>query len=263
MVLDPVVLNPVVVNQHTPVLLLRGLSREQRHWGRLRPVLSSALPNPLLSFDYAGCGELYRQHSAADIGLLRQSVREQLQQSPAFNGKVHLVALSLGGMLALDWALQYPQEVASVVLINSSARPLSPFYQRLCWRNYPALLALPWLSLPLREQLILQLTSRKARRDPQLVKCWIGYQQQRPVSRANMLRQLWAAARFRLSAAPVCPSLVLSSAADSLVNPGCSLALARYLRAEHQQHSWAGHDIALDDPDWLASQIAGFIQRQV
>ena len=95
------------------------------------------------------------------------------------------------------------------------------------------------------------------------VKCWIGYQQQRPVSRANMLRQLWAAARFRLSAAPVCPSLVLSSAADSLVNPGCSLALARYLRAEHQQHSWAGHDIALDDPDWLASQIAGFIQRQV
>lgn len=257
------VLNPAVLNQHTPVLLLRGLSREQRHWGQLPQQLALQLTNPILAFDYAGCGELYQQHSAADIALLRQSVRQQLQQSSAFTGKVHLVALSLGGMLALDWALQYPQEVASVVLINSSARPLSPFYQRLRWRNYPALLALPWLSLPWREQLILQLTTHKARRDPQLVKCWIGYQQQQPVSRANMLRQLWAAARFRLSAAPVCPSLVLSSAADNLVNPGCSLALAGYLGAEHQQHSWAGHDIALDDPDWLAVQIAGFIQRQV
>ena len=257
------VLNPAVLNQHTPVLLLRGLSREQRHWGRLRPVLSSALPNPLLSFDYAGCGELYQQRSAADIALLRQSVRQQLQQSPAFNGKVHLVALSLGGMLALDWATEYPQEVASVVLINSSARPLSPFYQRLRWRNYPALLAWPWLSLPLREQLILQLTSRKARRDPQLVKCWIGYQQQHPVSKANILRQLLAAARFRLAVPPVCPALVISSAADSLVNPDCSITLARYLGAEHQQHKWAGHDIALDDPDWLAGQITGFIRHQV
>ena len=33
----------------TPVLLIRGLMREQRHWGEFKPLLQAALPNPVLS----------------------------------------------------------------------------------------------------------------------------------------------------------------------------------------------------------------------
>ncbi len=243
-----------------PVLLIRGLSREQRHWGRFRDLLAAALPNPVLSLDFAGCGALYQQRSPARVAQLRQSVRRQLLQSPCYNGRVHLVAMSLGGMLAADWALVYPAEVASVSLINSSARPLSAFYQRLNWRNYAAIAALLFADAARREQRILQLTTAQAYQDLRTVRQWQTWQQQRPVSIANAVCQLWAASRFRLNALPQCPALIISSKGDQLVSAQCSAAIADYWQAPLLQHPWAGHDIALDDPHWLAGQIAGFIQ---
>lgn len=248
-------------SDETPVLLLRGLTREQRHWGQFRPILAQCLANPLLSYDFAGTGELYQQRSPCSISALRQSVRTQLQLEPVFNGRVHLVALSLGGMLAADWALAYPAEVASVTLINSSARPLAPFYQRLRWQRFPALASLFVLPRAWREQRILQLTTARAYQNRQTVQQWQNWQQQRPVSAGNALRQLLAASRFKLTAKPACPVLIVSSQQDKLVSPECSARLADFLQATHRQHSWAGHDIALDDPSWLAAQIAEFIQR--
>lgn len=251
----------MVLAAAAPVLLIRGLSREQRHWGEFRPLLAARLSNPVLSFDFAGCGQLYQQRSPCSINALCQSVRLQVQQAPEFSGRLHLVAISLGGMLAADWARRYPQEVASITLINSSARPLSPFYQRLHWRNYPPILRSLFMSAAQREQLILRLTSATAASHQGVVANWQLWQQQRPVSRLNALRQLWAASRFKLPLAPVCPTLVISSLGDKLVSPQCSAALANKWQVTHIQHPWAGHDLALDDPEWLCTQLAGFISN--
>ena len=249
----------MVLAAATPVLLIRGLSREQRHWGQFRPMLADALTNPVLSFDFAGCGGLYRQQSPCSISALRQSVRLQLQQASEFNGKVHLVAISLGAMLAVDWAAQHPQEVASLTLINTSARSLSPFYQRLHWRNYAAILGGIFMSAAEREQLILRLTSATPALHQGALINWQLWQQQRPVSRLNALRQLWAASRFNVPPAPGCPALLLSSLGDKLVSPQCTAALARYWQVPHIQHTWAGHDLPLDDANWLVTQLAAFI----
>ncbi|MBZ9610134.1 alpha/beta fold hydrolase [Rheinheimera maricola] len=251
----------MVLDNRTPLLLLRGLAREQRHWGEFRPLLADTLPNPILSFDYAGSGQLYQQSSPCSISALRQSVRSQLQQALEFNGKVHLVALSLGAMLAADWAASFPQEVASITLINSSARPLSPFYQRLRWQSYPALMRGIFADTAKREQVILQLTSARPAEHVTAVANWQLWQQQRPVSRLNTLRQLWAAKRFRVPAAPQCPTLLLSSLADRLVSPTCSARLADYWQVKHLQHPWAGHDLPLDDANWTVTQIAAFIRQ--
>ena len=142
----------MVLASAVPVLLIRGLTREQRHWGQLRPMLAQQLANPVVSFDFAGTGQLWQQRSPCSISALRQSIRVQLQQSPLFYGKVHLVALSLGAMLAADWARRYPREVASITLINSSARPLSPFYRRLSRQNYLPLICSIQLKCAQREQ---------------------------------------------------------------------------------------------------------------
>ncbi|GAB2910709.1 alpha/beta fold hydrolase [Rheinheimera gaetbuli] len=249
----------MVLAATVPVLLIRGLSREQRHWGTFRPLLAARLSNPVLSFDFAGCGQLYQQRSPCSIKALSQSVRLQVQQAPEFNGRLHLVAISLGGMLAADWASHYPQEVASVTLINSSARPLSPFYQRLHWRNYPLILRSLLMSATQREQVILRLTSAAPAQHQASLANWQLWQQQRPVAKLNALRQLWAASRFNVPAAPRCPTLLISSLGDKLVSPQCSAALANYWQVPHIQHSWAGHDLALDDPEWLCTQLASFI----
>ena len=251
----------MVLNPALPVVLIRGLTREQRHWGSFRPLLAHRLEQNVFSFDFAGCGALHKMRSPADIDGLMQSVRCQLLQQQRHKMPVHLVALSLGGMLALQWALQHPDEVASVTLINSSARPLSPFYQRLRWQRFSTVLRLPWLSQAERERQILQLSSARPLQQADTLQQWLCWQQQRPVGTANAFRQLLAASRFSLRQKPACPVLVLSSLGDSLVNPQCSDALAAFLTAEHQQHDWAGHDIALDDPQWLAEQIAKFLRR--
>lgn len=238
----------------TPVLLIRGLTREQRHWGRFLPKLNNAVANPVHCLDFAGCGALFQRHSPASISALRQSIRLQWQAF-GYQGPVHLVAMSLGGMLAADWALKYPAEVASLQLINSSVRNLSPFYQRLRWQNYPQLLQLLCSPLALREQRIIELTTARASRRPQLVKQWVKWQQQRPVSLANAVRQLWAASQFNLTGTPSCPVTLYNSLGDKLVSPQCSVALADYWQAKLITHPWAGHDIALDDPDWLVTQL--------
>lgn len=258
MVLAPATLAPTPA---PTVLLLRGLSREQCHWGAFLPLLSQQLNQAVLCFDFAGCGALYRQQSPATIQGLCQSVRAQWLTQRSNQAQVHLVAMSLGGMLALDWALNWPDEVASISLINSSARPLSPFYQRLRWQAWLALAKLVSAGPTRRERHIMTLTS--AIGSELILKQWQRWQQQRPVSHANMLRQLYAASRFYLPAAPQCPVLVLSSVQDLLVAPHCSTALAQFCQATHIQHDWAGHDIALDDPQWLSAKISAFVLAQM
>ena len=89
---------------------------------------------------------------------------------------------------------------------------------------------------------------------------WLGYQREFPVTRANALRQLWAAARFRAPAArPAVPLLVLCSAGDQLVDHRCSLRLAEAWRAEQRVHADAGHDLPLDDGAWVAAQVADWL----
>lgn len=42
-----------------------------------------------------------------------------------------VVAVSMGGMIAMDWCDRFPEDFSKVVLINSSAGNLTPFYKRL------------------------------------------------------------------------------------------------------------------------------------
>jgi pimeloyl-ACP methyl ester carboxylesterase len=76
------------------------------------------------------------------------------------------------------------------------------------------------------------------------------------VSRRNVIRQLVAAANYR-GAAPTAkiPILVLTSTEDRLVDPACSRALAAHLGAPVREHPTAGHDLPLDDPDWVVDRI--------
>ena len=73
---------------------------------------------------------------------------------------------------------------------------------------------------------------------------------------ANALRQLLAAARFRASTqAPACPVLLLGSEHDGLVNVQCTRAIARRWGSTVALHPDAGHDLPLDDPQWVINQV--------
>jgi pimeloyl-ACP methyl ester carboxylesterase len=245
-------------------ILLRGLMREQRHWGRFPGQLSQQLPDAhIITPDLPGNGEHHALHSATSVAEMVEFCRAELH-ARGVPAPWSLLALSLGGMVAVEWASRYPQEIARCVLINTSMRPYSRFHQRLRWQNYPAILKQLWEGgVENQERLILRLTSREGDIEKRngMLERWLGYQRECPVTRANALRQLWSAARFRAPPErPKVPLLVLSSHGDQLVDPRCSANLASAWQAAHAIHPTAGHDLPLDAGEWVAHEIGKWLK---
>jgi pimeloyl-ACP methyl ester carboxylesterase len=176
-------------------VLLRGLTREARHWGEFPAMLSRELGGcPVLTMDLPGNGALHRLRSPGSVEAMADCCHAELRRGLA--GPVNVLAMSLGAMVAVAWAQRHPRDLAGIVLVNTSLKPVSPFHQRLRPRNYAALLALALAGTPRQwEQTILRLTSRQTGDRSALLQRWLMLRAERPVSRANALRQLWAAAR--------------------------------------------------------------------
>ncbi len=242
-------------------VLLRGLAREAGHWGDFAGQLQERLGDEgtVIALDLPGNGALHGQRSPSTVIAMVGALREDLRRR-AVAGPYRLVAMSLGGMVALQWAHESPQELAGCVLINTSVRGHGAFWQRLQPHNYATLLGVlrPWQTTLQRETAILQVTSSHPARHASVVGAWAALASQHPVSPGNAVRQLLAAARYRPPATkPAVPMLVLTSEGDRLVSPACSRQLAAAFSLPLRVHPDAGHDLPLDDPDWVITQLTG------
>lgn len=245
----------------TTWVLLRGLVREQRHWGNFPDQFQARIPDAtVVTLDLPGNGTLYRDASPTRIEDMAQFCRAELLLrglKPPYN----VLALSLGAMVAVAWSKAAPHEIAACVLINTSLRPFDPFHRRLRPQNYGTLLRCLFAAAAQRERLILQLTSCRGEAQAAVLEQWTGYQSEFPVSPRNALRQLWAAMRFRAPDVKPCPNmLVLGSLQDRLVDNRCSQELARRWHADAAFHPSAGHDLPLDDGAWIAQQVGAWLK---
>jgi pimeloyl-ACP methyl ester carboxylesterase len=245
-------------------IFLRGLTREAAHWSAFPDVFQNALSDArMVLLDLPGNGRFHTQPSPLSVHALAQSCREELARQgvqPPF----HLLAMSLGAMVAIEWARAAPAEIAGCVLINTSVRPFSPFFHRLRPRNYLRLLELALLqpSTHAIERSVWRLTSNCPEIRADVLAGWIAAHVQRPVAPVNALRQLVAAARYRAPAAsPVKNLLLLASQKDGLVNVRCSQALARAWSCPLALHPSAGHDLPLDDPAWVVGQVREWVKQ--
>lgn len=242
----------------TTWVLMRGLTREGGHWGAFASRLQHRHPEArIVALDLPGNGSFNDLPSPTRIEAITPWCRAQLR-SQGLEPPYRLLAMSMGAMVAVDWAARAPREIDGCVLINTSLRPFSPWYRRLRPANYAALLALALLPrfARSRERTIARLTSRNPAAAASVLDHWVRLRQARPVSAANALRQLVAAARYRADLAPPSvPLLVLTSRHDRLVDSRCSQELARRWRADIAIHPSAGHDLTLDDAAWAAEQI--------
>jgi pimeloyl-ACP methyl ester carboxylesterase len=238
-------------------LLLRGLARDSRHWDSFPAQLAAAFGNgtTVATLDLPGNGALNGQRSPASVGEMVEAYRAQ-RNGPG--EPVHLLGLSLGAMVAIEWAYRYPQEVASLVLVNASAGGILRPWQRMrpaaAWTLAGAML--PGRTVQQREELIVGLCSNLAGREAAVAR-WTRHAQHAQTSPTNAARQLLAAVRFRLPPGrPSAPAVVIASTADRLVSAECSIAIARHWSWPLLLHPSAGHEIALDDPAWLQRQCA-------
>jgi pimeloyl-ACP methyl ester carboxylesterase len=241
-------------------ILLRGLTRERRHWGGFPERLMAALPEArVVALELPGNGVLNELDSPVEIKKMAAQCHAEaarLRLAPPF----HLLAMSMGAMVATAWAADHPEEIRACVLINTSFGAFSPLHQRLRPRAWLPLLGLLCARTDRqREQAILQLTSRLQPEAARVLDTWTAIRASRPVRAMNALRQMVAAARFRAPLAAPVPVLILASAADGLVDPRCSMEIARRWGCALQIHPEAGHDLPLDDGAWVAEQVRAWL----
>jgi pimeloyl-ACP methyl ester carboxylesterase len=220
----------------------------------------------VVTFDLPGNGRLNAARSPTSVETMAEFCRGELRArdiAPPY----FVLAMSLGAMVAVEWASRYPHELSGCALINTSLRPLCPFWWRLKPANYGTVLRLALFNHGAREHeaAILRMTSRLVQADATasaaVLGAWVAFRNEFPVSRGNALRQLFAAARYRApSARPATRLLVLTSAPDALVDTRCSQRLARAWQADLAVHPDAGHDLPLDDGAWIAQRVREWLK---
>lgn len=238
-------------------LLLRGLTRSAWHWGPFVDWLrDSPIAAGVMALDLPGVGTERSRSSPTTIEDIMEDVRARWLGAKA-GGGWRILGVSMGAMVALAWCQRYPQDFRGAVLVNSSARNVAPAWHRMSLSALPQVVkAAAWQSPRHREKTVLELTSNDSACRRDRLGNWAAYATHNPVSRWTFLAQMAAAARFEAPHGSEVPSLVLSSRSDRLVSSRCSERLAARLGAPLALHSWAGHDLVLDDPQWVMAQLS-------
>ncbi|TRZ58104.1 MAG: alpha/beta hydrolase [Rhodocyclaceae bacterium] len=244
-------------------VFLRGLTRESRHWGAFVATFEAEVAGAaIVTLDLPGNGSMNHVPSPSRVDDLADWCRRELS-ARGIRGPYYLLGMSLGAMVTIEWAHCHPNEVRGCVLINTSLRPISPFYQRLRPANYLGIFKLAVLggSAEEWEFQILRMTTRRGNA-AQLLPAWIDWRRERPVARLNALRQLLAALRYHSPVTPPASAmLVLASTLDALVNVRCSRGIASRWRTGYAEHPEAGHDLTLDDGTWVARQVSAWLAQ--
>jgi pimeloyl-ACP methyl ester carboxylesterase len=244
-------------------IFLRGLVREQRHWGNFLESFASRMalaPAEICPLDFPGIGSESLRSFPVTMKDLVADLRERAQLGA--RERVGLFSMSLGSMCALEWASTRSSEVAGVVLVNTSAADISSIRERLSWGALKAFAKILKISDPIeRESLILSLTSNLHSGDRNLATKWAAFAPSKAELVALAAQQLWVAARFRAPPKLEVPALILSSVGDRLASPQCSARLARRYGVENHVHLKAGHDVILDDPEWVIRETLEWRSR--
>jgi pimeloyl-ACP methyl ester carboxylesterase len=240
-------------------IFLRGLTRESRHWGDFTNQFLTQFPEAQIFFlDLPGSGKMHKEICPLSVESMVEILRKQLPQDSLGKGDLLFIGMSLGGMVALEWSKKYPEDLSSTIIINSSASKLLPFWYRLRPSAYPYILLAGILKSKQHEMIFRKVCQNKTHQT-KTIKLWKEIHETSPVSLSNAIRQIFSASRFKLDKDLKVRGMVITSYGDELVSHKCSMKLASELGWPIKIHSWGGHELSDDDPDWVITEIKSFI----
>jgi pimeloyl-ACP methyl ester carboxylesterase len=233
-------------------LFLRGLTRGAGHWGDFPQILQKELKlSDVFFVDLPGNGEEFKEQSPWAISDYVSFVRERALKKKK-SAKLNVVAISMGAMITVEWMKLFPSEINQAFLINTSASNLSLPHQRFQIRNFVQNLFAAGLS---REAKILNLSSNNRSRSQEFLPALSAYSKDHPVTFRNAFSQIFAAATYSFPLTPPGSIVLLASEKDRLVSVECSRAIAEIWKTPLETNQSAGHDLPLDDPQWLVEKI--------
>lgn len=223
---------------------LPGTMCDQRVWQPVRQRLE-----PQFSTDYV----------AIETEATRQGMLDLIHAAARSGGPLHLVAFSMGGYLALEYALDNPGRVASLVTVASSAFGLTQDEAAERVRALDLLAKHEYRGIP--QARINQFVHPSHQADPAVVD--VIRAMDRDLGKAVLVAQLKETStrtslEGRLGGLDV-PVLLIGADGDpfvpwhSIERMGALIPGARIVQARN-----AGHMMPLEQPDWLAGQIRDF-----
>jgi len=239
------------------LILIRGLGRDQRHWGGLLAEIQKELKSfEVECVDLVGFGTFSELKVPLNIAEMTEALLEELPGEP-----VDILGLSLGAMVVMDLVDRYPERVNKYILMNSSLSSLSRASERFNLKLLAPILKQLVSSTPESiERLITEVVfSHDKKAQQEAFKHWTQIQAQTPISKAAFLRQIYAASQYKGPKKLKKSGLVLTGVKDKLVSTNCSNEIAKYYGLPLLSHPQAGHD-PLDAADWFINQLQNFFQ---
>lgn len=242
-------------------LLLRGLARHQKHWGGFDEKLAADLDVTVHHLDLPGFGTEHLRPPPLTVPATMEDVRDRwLELKAQHEGSWGLMAISLGGMIAMAWSDAHPHDFAGQVIMNSSAKNLGKPWERMGTGALGKVLrAMTTRSAVRRERLILAATSIRTDEHEAMADASAKLDEFAPLSVKHALRQITAATRFDAPVAFETPTLLLAAEQDQLANQICSQRLAERTGAPLEVCPASGHDLPRDAPDWIIDQLRAWL----
>jgi pimeloyl-ACP methyl ester carboxylesterase len=241
-------------------LLLRGLGRSGKHWHSF-PEQLKEIDLEVYSLDLPGNGELSKVESPRAISAYTDITRLKYLKIEKGDSPKILIAISLGGMVALDWLSRYPLDFDHVFVINSSAKDIIPIYKRFnlsMLKNFKTVfLASPYF----KEKAILEFTLSIKKVDDDLIYSNIE-SEDKTTSFKNYFNQIFSASKFSLPKISDTKKLhIITSKGDKLVSYQASKNISTFYNCSIDIHPNAGHDLPLDDSKWLITVLKLYLVR--
>jgi 3-oxoadipate enol-lactonase len=113
--------DPGPPNGAEPLVLLHGFTGSIAQWAEVRPLL--ATQHRVIAYDLRGHGrtDAPQDLSTYTMAAYADDLRDLLDALGV--ARAHVLGSAFGGMVALEFALRYPERVRSLILADTSAGP--------------------------------------------------------------------------------------------------------------------------------------------
>jgi pimeloyl-ACP methyl ester carboxylesterase len=243
-----------------PLVMIHGAQGDQTMFSGLASAYATHFR--VLTFDQRGSGLSEKPDTDYSIAMLADDTATLMDH--AGYTAAHVIGVSMGGMIAQEFALRHPHKVRSLVLGCTTAG--GPKAIRMGGEALASAYSTDAMSAEKRGRALAEAAFTKGyiERHPELIPAMIEARRQRPIDPVALAHRMRAALAHdtydRLSRIS-CPTLVITGKDDLLISWENSRMLAQRIPgAELIVLEPAGHCFWLEQPEQASAAILRFLQ---
>jgi pimeloyl-ACP methyl ester carboxylesterase len=241
------------------LLLVNGVGDDLEGWAmQVLPFVAAGLR--VVTFDNRGVGRSSHPrgpYTSREMAADTKGLVDALGLAPC-----HLAGVSMGGLIAQEYALAYPNDLHSVVLANTYGKPDA--YTRAAFDVWGQIAMTAGMPAMMRQQAPWVFSPQFYEKEPERLATYLGEMERSVQPAASFAAQIGALLTHDCSdrlAALRTPSLVIAADDDIIIR----LALSHRMYEELPSAAWAivpgGHAAFLENPEPWNRAVIEFVEQ--